>query len=114
MNYKGSGYEFKPFSEPNIKVFVNDDDLLNLAEFTRRLDLLLSVDTGNTHLADNLGISVLETILAKSVHQWAGGAYSNECELVIFPNNWQKRYELYKQAYFNKAKAWVKRLLQDK
>ena len=113
MNYKGSGYEFKAFSEPNIKVFVNDNDLLNLAELTRRLTLLLSVDTGNTHLADNLGTKILELIPAKEVYSWACGAYGNECELVILPHNWQKHYEFYKQVYFDKARAWVQRLLQD-
>ena len=114
MNYKGSGYEFKAFSEPNIKVFVNDDDLLNLAELTRRLTLLLSVDTGNTHLADNLGTKILELIPEKEVNSWTCGAYGNECELVILPQNWKKRYEFYKRIYFDKARAWVQRLLQGK
>lgn len=59
MNFKGSGYEFGDFSEENIKVFTNDDDLLNLAELTSRMSLCISLSTGNIHIADNLGIDTL-------------------------------------------------------
>lgn len=37
-NRKSSGYEFAPFESTNIAVFVNDDDLLNLAEIMKRFD----------------------------------------------------------------------------
>lgn len=59
MNFKGSGYEFGDFSEENIRVFTNDDDLLNLAELTSRMSLCISLSTGNIHIADNLGIDTL-------------------------------------------------------
>ena len=112
-NHKRSGYEFAPFESPNIAVFVNDDDLLNLAELTKRFDLLLCADTGNAHLADNLGVRILELIHAKNIYHWGCGAYNNECEMVILPNNWEREYERYKNAYFNKAKAWVGRILSE-
>lgn len=112
-NHERSGYAFAPFSEANIKVFVNDDDLLNLAELTKRFDLLLCADTGNAHLADNLKVRILELIDAKITHRWGCGAYGNECKMVALPHNWEKKYEVYKQMYFNKAKAWIRRLLRD-
>lgn len=112
-NHKSSGYEFAPFELPNIAVFVNDDDLLNLAEIMKRFDLLLCADTGNAHLADNLGVRILELIHAKNVHRWGCGAYGNECEMIALPNAWEREYEQYKKIYFKKAKAWVGRLLYE-
>ena len=111
MNFKGSGYEFAPFSEENIKVFTNDDDLLNLVEFTSRLDLLISVDTGNVHIADNLNKPILEVIKRRKISfEWCGGSYGNECEIVKLPNGWKKHYEKHKNAFFQKAIKQVARL----
>ena len=112
-NHKGSGYAFPPFSESNIKVFVNNDDLLNVAEITKRFDLLLCADTGNAHLADNLKVRILEIIYAKNLYRWGCGAYSNECQTIALPNDWERRYDFYKQMYFSKAKSWIRRLLGD-
>lgn len=112
-NHKGTAYAFPPFSEANIKVFVNNDDLLNLAELTKRFDLLLCADTGNAHLADNLKVRILELIHTKNLYRWGCGAYSNECHTIALPNNWEQNYEVYKQIYFSKAKALILRLLGD-
>ena len=57
MNYEGNPIEIEGLSEINSGVFVNNKDLLNLVELIGRLDLLLSVDTSNVHIADNLQIS---------------------------------------------------------
>lgn len=113
-NHEGSGYEFASFGEPNIKVFINNDDLLNVAALMRRLDLLLSADTGNVHLADNLGVSILELIHAKNAYRWGAGAYGNKCEMLILPNDWERNYERYKDTYFHKAKAWARKLLDER
>ena len=112
-NHKSTAYAFPPFSEANIKVFVNNDDLLNLAELTKRFDLLLCADTGNAHLADNLKVRILELIHTKNLYRWGCGAYNNECETIALPDDWEQRYEVYKQMYFSKAKDWIGRLLGD-
>lgn len=112
MNFKGSGYEFAPFRQKNIAVFVNDDDLLNLVELTSRFDLLISIDTGNVHIADNVNVPVLELIKKRKISfHWCGGFYGNECELVKLPNHWKKDYEFYKNAFYCKAKKCIERLV---
>ena len=114
MNFKGSGYEFAPFNEKNIKVFVNDEDLLNLVEFTSRIDLLISVDTGNVHIADVFQVPILELIKrAKVSFQWCGGAYGNECECVTLPKGFKKRYDFHKNRFFDRALKRVKRLVES-
>lgn len=49
----------------NIIIFQNNNDLLNLVEIISRLNFLISTDTGNVHIADNLKIPVLEIISKK-------------------------------------------------
>lgn len=111
MNYKANSYHYKLFAQENLKAFVNDDDLLNLVEFTSRLDLLISVDTGNVHIADNLNKPILEVIKRRKISfEWCGGSYGNECELVKLPNGWKKHYEKHKNAFFQKAIKQVARL----
>ena len=110
INHASSGYEFEAFSEPNIRLFMNDSDLLNLAEFVGRLDLLISADTGTVHIADNLGVSVCEPIAAKQAHRWGGGAYENECVKLVLPKGWQKHYAFYKEKFFILAKECVQGL----
>ncbi|TQR61211.1 hypothetical protein [Campylobacter troglodytis] len=113
MNFKGSGYEFAPFEAKNIKVFVNDEDLLNLVEFTSRLDLLIIVDTGNVHIADVFQVPILELIKrAKVSFQWCGGAWGNECECVTLPKGFKKRYDFYKNRFFDRANYLVASLLR--
>lgn len=74
----------------NIFVFKNDNDLLNLVEITSRLDLLLSSDTGNVHIADNLQIPTLEIISKKKYNQWRGGWYGGYCKAISLPHKWSR------------------------
>lgn len=84
-NFQGNPRQFGAFDAPNIRVFVNDSDLLNLTEFISRLDLLISVDTGNVHLADNLRVPTLELLKERSRIQWCGGVYGGDFEAVYVP-----------------------------
>ena len=112
MNFKGSGYEFDDFSEENIRVFTNDDDLLNLAELTSRMSLCISLSTGNIHIADNLGIDTLgffsrtDEKLFSCGHYGGGGAF----EVLYLPKDWKSDYEFYKKAFFDKAREVVKKI----
>ena len=110
INFERSGYEFEAFSEANIALFTNDSDLLNLAEFVRRLDLLISADTGTVHIADNLGVSVCEPIAAKQALRWGGGAYGGECAKLVLAKGWRKRYSFYKEKFFALARECVRGL----
>lgn len=115
MNFKGSGYEFAPFSQKNIAVFVNDDDLLNLAEFTSRIHLCISLSTGNIHLADNLGIDTLGFFAKTDEKLFSCGNYGGTFEVLYLPKDWKKDYEIYKKAFYQKAKKCVEKLvLKDK
>lgn len=65
QNFKGSNAEFPAFKSPNLKEFKNDDDLLKLVEFISRIDLLISKDTANVHIADVCKVPILDLISAK-------------------------------------------------
>ncbi len=84
----------------NVFVFKNNNDLLNLVEITSRLDLLLSSDTGNVHIADNLKIPTLEIISKKKYNQWRGGWYGGYCKAIPLPYKWNKNK--YKDKYLDK------------
>ena len=109
MNFKGSGYEFAPFNEKNIRVFMNDEDLLNLVELTSRLSLCISLSTGNIHIADNLGIDTLGFFAKTDEILFACGQYGGHFEALFLPKEWQKDYEFYKNAFFEKARKCVAR-----
>lgn len=63
------------FGRENIAIFVNNSDLLNLVAMTKRLNLLISVDTGNVHIADNLQIPTLGLYTQEMFRRWRGGSY---------------------------------------
>lgn len=63
------------FGCENIAIFVNNSDLLNLVAMTKRLNLLISVDTGNVHIADNLQIPTLGLYTQEMFRRWRGGSY---------------------------------------
>lgn len=63
------------FPLKNVVIFKNNSDLLNLVALTKRLDWLISVDTGNVHIADNLQIPTLGLYTSKMFKRWRGGTY---------------------------------------
>ena len=107
MNFRGSGYEFEPFIEENIKVFVNNDDLLNLVELTSRVNLCISLSTGNIHIADNLGIDTLGFFAYTDEFLFSCGNYGGNFEVLYLPKDWKKDYESYKNAFYQKAQKCV-------
>ena len=66
------------FDEPNIIVFANNDDILNLVALTSHLAMLVSVDTGNIHMADNLGIPRVGLYLRSVLNRWAAIGFNNQ------------------------------------
>lgn len=56
---------------------------MNLIELTYNLNMLISCDTGNVHLADICKVPVFE-IIKENIHlKWCGGSWGNVCELLI-------------------------------
>ncbi|WP_299549924.1 hypothetical protein [uncultured Helicobacter sp.] len=94
----------------NIIIFQNNNDLLNLVEIISRLNFLISTDTGNVHIADNLKIPVLEIISKKTKKQWAGGAYGGFCKTMTLPTNWQKHKQKYLFKFLSLAFSCLKNL----
>lgn len=66
------------FTEPNIIVFANNDDILNLVALTSRLAMLVSVDTGNIHIADNLGIPRIGLYPHSMLRRWSAISFNNQ------------------------------------
>ncbi|PKT78282.1 hypothetical protein BCM32_00780 [Helicobacter winghamensis] len=97
----------------NIIIFQNNNDLLNLVELISRLDFLISVDTGNVHIADNLKIPTLEIISKSKKNQWCGGAYGGFCKIMSLPINWQKHKQKYFFKFLSLALSCLKNLAKN-
>lgn len=105
LTYEGNPYTFKSFIEPNIVVFQNDSNLINLVALTACLDLLLSLNTGNIHIADHLQIPTLVINKTKERYNCIGGSYGGEFDAVYLPKNWKANYAHYYNAYAQKVIA---------
>ncbi len=110
MNYEGNPIEIEGLSEINSGVFVNNKDLLNLVELIGRLDLLLSVDTSNVHIADNLQIPTLEIIGQSEAKKWGGGSYGGVCEQIILPKEWKSNSKYYQNLFIQKSQELLENL----
>ena len=105
MTYEGNPYTFESFVEPNIVVFKNDTQLINLVALTAHLDLLLSLNTGNIHIADHLQIPTLIINKTKERYNCIGGSYGGEFDAVYLPKNWKINYTHYYNTYTKKVIA---------
>lgn len=64
------------FAQPNIAVFINDD-IINLIALTSHLAMLVSCDTGNIHIADNLGIPRVGLYAKHVLKRWSAITFTN-------------------------------------
>nr|WP_300691832.1 hypothetical protein [Helicobacter sp. UBA3407] len=107
MDYPKSGVQFPKMEQENLKIFKNNQDLLNLVEFISRLDCLLSSNTGNVHNADNLKIPTLELIRESAQNRWQGGGWGGIYENVIVPTSWQTREKEFAEIFLQRAKDFL-------
>ena len=112
MSFKANPIAFKPFAEPNLIIFENDDEVMNLVEFTSRLDMLISPDTGNVHIADTFQIPILETIQKKVRLKWGGGSWNNECQILALWACFIKKYTKFKDKFTKMADEMIARLIE--
>lgn len=75
------------FNAPNVAIFENNADLLNLVAMIARNSALISVDTGSVHIADNLQIPTLGIYTRKMAKRWRGGTYGGRFLQFIMPND---------------------------
>ena len=112
MSFNANLICFKPFDEPNIAIWENDDEIMNLVELTSRLNLLISPDTGNVHIADIFEVPILQTMKANLALKWGGGSYGNECQMLILKDSWIYGYAKLKARFYAMADEMVERLLR--
>lgn len=111
-NFSRSGFEFKPFKAQNIKVF-KDDDLLSLSELLRRCDLVVSISTGNAHIADNLKKDILGLFGKGDEILFRCGNFNNQFEVLFLPKDWEKDYQKYRQEFEKLFQKNIEMLLQN-
>ena len=103
LTYQNNPYKLKPFKANNITIFENDNQLITLVALTKRLNLLLSLNTGNIHIADVLRIPTLIINKTKERYNCIGGSYGGEFDAIYLPKNWRKNYQHYYQTYTQRA-----------
>lgn len=106
-------HNLESFDMPNIAVFINNADLLNLVAITECFNALISVDTGNVHIADNLRIPTLGIYTPKMAKRWRGGTYGGKFVQFVMPSSDKERNALQKERFLDFAKAQIPTLLQN-
>lgn len=74
-NYESNTIQLGKFKQNNIAIFVNNGDLLNLVELSKKFSLCISVSTGNIHIARALRIPCLALYPNKDKIRYAGDYY---------------------------------------
>ena len=106
-------HKLKSFDIPNIAIFANNADLLNLVAITERFSALISIDTGNVHIADNLRIPTLGISTPKMAKKWRGGTYGGKFAQFIMPISGEHNDLLYKEALLDYARAQIPMLIES-
>lgn len=85
----------------NVVMFINNDDLLNLIALTNALSALISVDTGNVHIADNLCVPTIGLYKRSMFKRWRGGSYGGAFEGFVLDgsNNADKAFLAFIKAH---------------
>lgn len=109
-NFQSNPIQLEEFVAPNLCTFINNEDLLNLVEITGRFDLLLSMNTGNIHIADNLQIPTISLNKKKERINCVGGSYGGEFIPIILPKNWKENYSKYYEEFYAKALSYIEKL----
>lgn len=110
LNYQANPIQFKINEQANLKVFVNNHDIASLTHITKNLDLLISIDTGNVHLADILQIPSLCFIRSVVAYRMSGGSYGGVYKQVVVKLGWQKHYQKHFQNFISKSKELLSSL----
>ena len=88
-SFVGTQYDLRACKElnaPNCKIFVNNADILNLIALFERVDALISVDTGNIHIADNMRLPTFGLYNRAVLKRWGGGSYGGVFEAFCVEN----------------------------
>lgn len=108
LDFEGNSREIPEFRKrENLAIFKNSSDIFSYIELTSRLDMLISVDTSNVHLADILRIPTLGLYAKDTYYRWRGGSWGGKFSAIRLPKDWRKEYESYKIKFLSMAKECI-------
>ena len=111
LNFKQNLIQLHINETPNVRVFVNDDDLASLVSISSKFDFFITQVTGNSHLCDILQIPSLILVRKDgATYRMRGGLNKAACELFIVKAGWQKNYPQVLKTFTQKAKEKLENL----
>lgn len=114
LDFEGNSREIPKFSKrENLVIFKNSSDIFSYIELTSRLDMLISVDTSNVHLADIFRIPTFGLYEKDIYYRWRGGSWGGKFSAIRLPKNWKEEYESYKEKFLSAAKESIHRWVCD-
>ncbi|EAH5553184.1 glycosyltransferase family 9 protein [Campylobacter upsaliensis] len=113
VNFTHNTLQFNLKKQANLKVFINNDSIASLVAFCKRLDGLISVDTGIVHLCDILQIPSLIFIPKHTFYRFSGGSYGGVCDKFSQKNGYQKNYAKIMQNFYEKANHFTTRIKNE-
>lgn len=106
--------KLESFIAPNVAIFVNNSDLLNLVAMSAAFCAFISVDTGNVHIADNLKIPTLGIYTRQMIKRWRGGTYGGKFVPFIMRDLPKANDTQYKKQFLDYATMWIPTMLRKK
>lgn len=76
LNFKENFIQFNLSQNSNLKVFINNECIASFVSITKKLDYLITIDTGTLHLADILQIPTLALTRKLTAYRYGGGLWS--------------------------------------
>ncbi|MDL0103886.1 hypothetical protein NYG95_06520 [Campylobacter felis] len=113
VNFTHNALQFNLKEKDNLKVFINSDSIASLIGFCKKLDGLISVDTGIVHICDILQIPSLIFIPKHTFYRFSGGSYGGMCDKFSQENGYQKNYAKIMQNFYKKANHFTTRIKNE-
>ncbi|HEF3527062.1 TPA: hypothetical protein R9108_001510 [Campylobacter upsaliensis] len=113
VNFTHNTLQFNLREQANLKVFINNNSIASLVAFCKKLDGLISVDTGIVHLCDILQIPSLIFIPKHTFYRFSGGSYGGVCDKFSQENGYQKNYAKIMQSFYEKANHFTTRIKNE-
>ena len=113
VNFTHNTLQFNLREQANLKVFINNNSIASLVAFCKKLDGLISVDTGIVHLCDILQIPSLIFIPKHTFYRFSGGSYGGMCDKFSQENGYQKNYAKIMQNFYEKANHFTTRIKNE-
>ncbi|EMF9585481.1 hypothetical protein V3Y65_001202 [Campylobacter upsaliensis] len=113
VNFTHNTLQFNLREQANLKVFINNNSIASLVAFCKKLDGLISVDTGIVHLCDILQIPSLIFIPKHTFYRFSGGSYGGVCDKFGQENGYQKNYAKIMQSFYEKANHFTTRIKNE-